>query len=64
MFGMNGHTGRSPSTKSCFQPVRSSWDEPVGGFTCTSIGVSHNSVSRGSAYGFVPLFKVDDEPQS
>jgi len=61
MFGMSSHTGQSPSTKSCFWPVRNGfWYEPVGGFTCTSEGVRHNSVSRGSAYGFVRSLRVDD----
>jgi hypothetical protein len=38
MFGMNGHTGRSPSTKSCFRPVRS-------GFLANPVGVLTESAS-------------------
>jgi len=41
MFGMNGHTGQSHPTKSCFWPLRIGFmDESVGDSDSMSNGVS------------------------
>jgi hypothetical protein len=58
MFSMNSHTGQSPSTKSCFWPVRSGFvANPVWGSVCMSDDVNHNSsvVGLDVPAGFVHL---------